>query len=233
MVVSSVFRSGQSVVVVFGSVFRSGQDVIVAVLFGRTSVYPARNRLCVQEWSKCGCGWQDLSVPGRPETDCVFRSGQNVVVAVVSVFRSGQNVVVVIDRTSVYPARDRLCVQEWSKCGCGCACWQRVQEWSKCGCGGWQDLSVPGQKLIRYNSQLAYGNEVYLGCFQDDVRNRHFAYTVPINATTKRLMTPQYCMQQCRSVNQSVRLSVNQSISQSVSQAVSQSVRRSVSLSIN
>ena len=58
-----------------------------------------------------------------------------MVVAVVSVFRSGQNVVVVIDRTSVYPARDRLCVQEWSKCGCGCACWQRVQEWSKCGCG--------------------------------------------------------------------------------------------------
>ena len=149
-----------------------------------------------------------------------------VVVAVLvgSVFRSGQNVVVAVLVGSV---------QECSKCGCGCACWQRVQEWSKCGCGGWQDLSVPGQKLIRYNSQLAYGNEVYLGCFQDDVRNRHFAYTVPINATTKRLMTPQYCMQQCRSVNQSVRLSVNQSISQSVSQAVSQSVRRSVSLSIN
>ena len=52
----------------------------------------------------------------RPETDCVFRSGQKVVV--------------VVDRTSVYPARNRLFVQEWSKCGCG----------------GWQDLSVPGQK---------------------------------------------------------------------------------------
>ena len=182
--------------------------MVVAVLVGRTSVYPARNRLCVQEWSKCGCGGsQDLSVPGqkptvcsgvvkmwlwwftgpqctRPETDCVFRSGQNVVV--------------VVGRTSVYLARNRLCVQEWSKCDCG----------------GWQDLSVPGQKLIHYNSQLVYGNEVYLGCFQDDVHNRHFAYTVPITATTKRLMTPQYCMQQCRSVNQSVRLSVSQSVNQ-------------------
>ena len=135
----------------------------------------------------------------RPETDYVFRSGQNVVV--------------VVGRTSVYPARDRLCVQEWSKCGCG----------------GSQDLSVPGQKLIRYNSQLVYGNEVYLGCFQDDVHNRHFAYTVPITATTKRLMTPQYCMQQCRSVNQSVRLSVSQSVNQSVSQSVSQSISKTVS----
>ena len=43
----------------------------------------------------------------RPETDCVFRSGQNVVVAVLV----GS-------------------VQEWSECDCGCACWQRVQEWS-------------------------------------------------------------------------------------------------------
>ena len=165
VLVGSVFRSGQIVVVVVGTVFkvwlwffvslfRSGQ--IVIVLVGWTSVYPARNRLYVQEWSKCGCGcwqcvqewsncgcgcacWQDLSVPGqkptvcsgvvkmwlwwftgpqctRPETDCVFRSGQNVVV--------------VVHRTSVYPARDRLCVQDWSKCGCG----------------GWQDLSVPGQR---------------------------------------------------------------------------------------
>ena len=139
VLVGSVFRSGQIVVVVVGTVFkvwlwffvslfRSSQ--IVIVLVGWTSVYPARNRLYVQEWSKCGCGywqcvqewsncgcgcacWPDLSVPGQKPTVC-----SGVV----------KKVVVVVGGTSVCPARNRLCVQECSKCGCGC--WQCVQEWS-------------------------------------------------------------------------------------------------------
>ncbi|KAK7495683.1 hypothetical protein BaRGS_00013130, partial [Batillaria attramentaria] len=60
------------------------------------------------------------------------------------------------------------------------------------------DLSISGQKLIQYSSDLQYGNEIYWGCFQDVIQDRHFAFTLPVNDAAKRQMTPQYCMSQCR-----------------------------------
>ncbi|XP_076455491.1 uncharacterized protein LOC143290086 [Babylonia areolata] len=62
----------------------------------------------------------------------------------------------------------------------------------------YEDWSVGGQQLIRYSTDLTYGNEVYLGCFEDDPGDRHFAFSVPVNSSTVRHMTPLYCRQQCR-----------------------------------
>ena len=67
-------------------------------------------------------------------------------------------------------------------------------DWLACG----QDLSVPGQRQIRYSSQLQYGNEVFLGCYEDSTSSRHFAFSLPVNNDNSAKMTPQYCMQQCR-----------------------------------
>ncbi|XP_025084459.1 uncharacterized protein LOC112558294 isoform X1 [Pomacea canaliculata] len=58
----------------------------------------------------------------------------------------------------------------------------------------YQDLSVSGQKLIRYSSALQYGNEIYTGCFPQ----RFFSFALDITNDTRKQMTPQFCTQQCR-----------------------------------
>ncbi|WAR04480.1 MEG11-like protein [Mya arenaria] len=64
----------------------------------------------------------------------------------------------------------------------------------------YMDHSQYGQKQINYKTTI-YGNEVYRGCFRDDVNNRTLAVAITDTVVIRAKQTPDYCKQLCRKRN--------------------------------